>query len=188
MKKFLFSTLFLIIIAFAGIFAGSAMSPSPPALIQAYELSPDFPAKLIIADLGVASRFETVGKDKKGRMAVPQDETKVAWYGLGVKPGEIGNAVVAGHVNQEDLSPGVFANLKVLSPGAKLKILDIKNQEQTFIVESVRSYADADFPITEVFGASTDRKLFLITCDGDFDEKKDTFTKRLVVEARLEKV
>ncbi len=58
-----------------------------------------FPKILSIPKLEVNAEIETVGLDNKGAMDVPKNAMNVAWYNLGPKPGEKGNAVMAGHLD-----------------------------------------------------------------------------------------
>ena len=42
------------------------------------------------------------------------------WYSGSPSPGEVGPAVFLGHVNATDGGPGVFANLRGLTPGTEI--------------------------------------------------------------------
>ncbi len=80
----------------------SYLKPSPEIAI---------PVKLVIPKLKIDVMVESVGLDDKGRMDVPKGVTNVAWYSLGVKPGQAGNSVIDGHFDQPDGSPSVFFKL-----------------------------------------------------------------------------
>ena len=43
-----------------------------------------------------------------------------AWFAPGVRPGQPGNAVIAGHVDYAGIGPVVFWNLRTLTPGAEV--------------------------------------------------------------------
>ena len=68
----------------------------------------DLPQTLHIPKINVAAAIEQVGLDTQGRMDVPEDADNVAWYKLGYKPGQKGNAVLAGHYDKETGEPAVF--------------------------------------------------------------------------------
>jgi sortase (surface protein transpeptidase) len=82
------------------------------------------PVRLIIPSLKIVTMSESVGMDQQGRMDVPKDVVNVAWYQLGVKPGEVGNAVFAGHYDKPDGSPAVFYDLNQLQSGDELIVED----------------------------------------------------------------
>ncbi len=114
-------------------------------------------------------------------MGVPALPTDVAWYSLGPKPGQIGSAVLAGHVDWYGGVTGVFADLDTLAPGDTVVILDDYGSEISFVVREVRAYGSGD-DATDVF-VSTDgvAHLNLVTCTGIWDRDAGQYTKRLVV-------
>ena len=128
---------------------------------------------------------ESVGLDKENKMDIPKDENNVAWYNLGVKPGEIGNAVIAGHYDKKSGDPSVFYNINKLKPGDELIVKDEKGKDLVFAVTEVKSYELTDFPLQEVFGKSTKHRLNLITCEGNFDTSSRLYSHRLVVYSEL---
>ena len=65
---------------------------------KAHEAAVEPPRRLTIPSIGVDAGSEYVGLTADGAMGVPKDPSKAAWYSLGPRPGEPGNAVVAGHV------------------------------------------------------------------------------------------
>ena len=156
----------------------NAQSPTPAKFVAK-------PAKLVIPTLGVESEMEYVGLDDKGRMDVPKNDDNVAWWSLGVKPGETGNAVLAGHFDRKDGGPAVFYDLKDLNTGNDIEIVDEEGNKLTFEVYKKEIYKDATFPIELVFGATDEKNLNLITCDGVFDENAKNYSDRLVVFTRL---
>ena len=56
----------------------------------------------------LAGEVERVGKKQDGSMETPSTFTTVGWYELGVKPGDEGNAVMDGHVNNALTSSGAI--------------------------------------------------------------------------------
>jgi hypothetical protein len=144
----------------------------------------ELPRLLLAPSIGVNSAFEYVGLASDGAMDVPKDPSKVAWYQLGPRPGERGNAVVAGHVDWGG-KLAVFWRLKELRPGDDLEIVAADDKHFPFVVRWQRWY-DAGSPlVNEVFGQSTDTELTLITCGGDFDKSSRQYLSRLVVRASL---
>lgn len=142
------------------------------------------PTRLRIPTLGINAAVEHVGLDKKNRMDVPVNIWNVAWYKLGPKPGERGNAVIDGHVDGP-YTPAVFWTLNKLKVGQRIYIQDEQGQEKTFEVFDMVVYDYDKAPMDRIFGQSTDAQLNLITCTGDFDQKTANYNKRLVIYTRL---
>ena len=163
-------------------------STTPPAYANPPEISPrssieffDIPSRLIIEKLGVDVPVEEVGEAPDGRMDVPKDEKNVGWWRLGVKPGEQGNAVLAGHFDNSKGEPSVFYYLNDLKIKDKIKVIDKNGKTIQFEVTEKEYFKDALFPIDLVFGQSDISQLNLITCAGTYDKDKSNYSDRLVV-------
>ncbi len=151
-----------------------------PTLIP--HIQPAEPVMIKIPLLNVEAHVEHVGKDSQGRMDVPRDYLNTAWYGLGSMPGEIGNAVIAGHLDTPTGDPSVFFNIDTLSIGDEIISIDKKGQEFVFHVTDVVTYDVDAFPIKTVFGDYTKARLNLITCSGVFDSNSENgYSERVVV-------
>lgn len=142
------------------------------------------PARLIIPAIGVDAAVQHVGIAPTGNMAVPDNYSDVGWYRLGAHPGEEGNAVIAGHLDNGFGLPAVFSRLEKLSVGDEILVQGEEGETATFIVEHLSIYDPAEAPLEEIFGSSTDARLNLITCDGAWNPKTKTYSERLVVFAR----
>ena len=158
-------------------------SPQPPKSLAKAVIAT--PVSLEIPAIGVNATVEFVGLDKYGNMDIPKNVYHVGWYSLGVKPGENGQAVMAGHLNTPELTPSVFWNLKNLKPGDVIIVQNENGREVNFAVREVRSVDTAEFPVQEIFGPSSKPQLNLITCDGYFDRKEGTYNRRIVVYSDL---
>src|SRR5688572_14918504 len=73
-------------------------------------------ARLMIPTIGVDAALVPAGLEPDGRMAAPEGPFEVVWYDFTPKPGDAGNAVLAGHVNWRDGSRAVFEGLHALRP------------------------------------------------------------------------
>lgn len=142
-----------------------------------------FPVRLKIPKINVDAAIESVGITSKGEMEAPNNTVDVAWFALGPRPGEIGSAVIAGHLNNEIGEEGVFNNLHKLQSGDKMYIEYSKATSIAFVVREIREYNPgyAD----NVFSPNDNAHLNLITCDGVWDEANKTYSKRLVVFADI---
>ncbi|MCA0989394.1 class F sortase [Guptibacillus algicola] len=138
------------------------------------------PAQLVIQEIGVDAKVEHVGQLPNGQMDVPTEDKNVGWYELGAEPGEAGNAVIAGHVDNKT-GPAVFFHLGDLKPGDVLTVTSDKGKSYEFTVESIASYPRNNAPLEKIFGMSNKPRLNLITCSGGFNRNAGTHEERMVV-------
>jgi LPXTG-site transpeptidase (sortase) family protein len=146
---------------------------------------PLVPARISVPALGISAAVESVGKKSDGSMATPSTFYTVGWYSLGAKPGEQGNAVFAGHVNNALTTAGVFEHLDQISLGDSIMVSDAQGNTQKYIVSQINDYDRTAAPLNEIFALSGPSQVVLVTCDGDWDPKAHSYDKRLVVVARL---
>lgn len=161
-------------------------TPSETKAEKQYAVLP--PVSMRIPSLKVQTSIESVAKDTQGRMDVPKDVFNTAWYNLGPKPGEVGNAVIAGHLDTPSGKPAIFYKLDTMKKGDEIEIKDASGITYVYRVVDKKNYPVEKFPITEVFGPSNIARLNLITCDGAFDQKANTYSKRTVVFSKLVRV
>lgn len=143
------------------------------------------PVTLTIQKLGINAQIESVAMDKKGNMDVPRQVMNVAWYNLGARPGEIGNVVIAGHFDTVTGAPAVFFKLATLKAGDSIMVTDADSGSYKYTVVRKENYPYDSFPLQEVFGASSKKRLNLITCEGTFDQNAKNYSHRTVVYAEL---
>ncbi|HZE87667.1 MAG TPA: class F sortase [Methylomirabilota bacterium] len=161
----------------------AAVLPSPTITsIQTVALSGQ---TLSIPKINVSASIESVGMDSQGRMDIPKNADDAAWYNLGVKPGEKGNAVIDGHYDKASGAPAVFYNLTKLHAGDMIIIRDRQSKQYTFAVVRIQNYPYDNFPLQEVFGQSTQPMLNLITCEGTWNKTTKNYSHRTVVFAKL---
>jgi LPXTG-site transpeptidase (sortase) family protein len=137
------------------------------------------PVRLLIPKLGVDTNITYMGLTKSGDMDVPPDLVNVGWYKYGTKPGEVGSAVIAGHLEgTKDL--GVFIGLDKLQPGDLVKIRNDRDEIIEFIVRDKHTYKQDERP-SEIFNSSDGSHLNLITCTGVWSNAQQRYSHRLVV-------
>lgn len=142
------------------------------------------PTRIQIPAIGVDTGFEYVGLTPDGAMDTPKNPTQVAWYKLGPKPGERGNAVIAGHVDWGGkLMP--FWGLHELKPGDIVTVTDSDGRKYQFAVQWSKMYNADNAPVQVVFAQSNTPQITLITCGGTFDHATHAYLSRLVVRAAL---
>ena len=142
------------------------------------------PAHLTIPSIDVSATIDQVGITQKGNMATSKNFNNVGWYKYGVMPGEIGSAVIAGHVNDGFALPGVFVNLKDLKNGDDIYVTTNNNTRLHFVMTSRKIY-NYDAPTEEIFEDNSGKLLKLITCTGNWLTELGTHEQRIVVTAVL---
>jgi LPXTG-site transpeptidase (sortase) family protein len=157
---------------------------NPGTASAAAEKPKEFYMRLTIPSINVDAKITTLGLNAKGNMAAPKNFFDVGLYKYGTFPGDVGSAVIAGHVNNGLALPAVFANLKNLKPGDDVYVDTKKDTRLHFVVTGSKVYAYDSNP-SVVFNDKSGKILNLITCSGTFIKELRTHDKRLVVTARL---
>jgi sortase (surface protein transpeptidase) len=142
------------------------------------------PVSLTIPAIGVRTKLVDLGLNSNGTLQVPATTAVAGWYTGSPRPGEIGAAVIAGHVDSRS-GLGIFFWLRNLRPGDRVYVGRADGTMAVFTVTSVRMYAKDEFPTAAVYGPVPDAELRLITCGGIFDRSAGSYLSNVVVFARL---
>jgi hypothetical protein len=142
------------------------------------------PVRLTIPSIGVTTRLLRLGLEADGSMQVPVDFDRAGWFAKGPTPGQVGPAVIAGHVDSRT-GPAVFYRLRELRAGDTVQVERADGTRLRFVVEDARRYPKTSFPTAAVFGPAPWAALRLVTCGGDFDAAAGSYRDNLVVFARL---
>ena len=144
--------------------------------------APD-PSGLRIPAIEVEASTIPLGLRADGSIEVPQDYDETGWWRDGPEPGEIGPAVILGHVDSQT-GPAVFHRLDSLSVGDPIHIDRIDGSTVTYLVERVEQHAKSAFPTDAVYGSTDEPVLRLVTCGGEFDRSARSYRDNIVVFAR----
>lgn len=136
------------------------------------------PARLVMPSIGVDTNILEVGLTESGDMESPNTNEDTGWYKYGARPGNTGSAVIAGHLGLS--GDAVFGRLSQLKKGDTLSVIDDKDQTASFVVTHSREYGNDEAP-SEVFLSESGSHLNLITCEGDWNDGQNTYSRRLVV-------
>lgn len=169
----------------------STPTPTTPATPQPAPtigpiLSHSLPTHLDIPSIGVSSSLIQLGKNADGTVQVPPltDPSPAGWYTGSPTPGELGPAVILGHVDTK-VGPSVFYKLGNIRPGDQVSVTRSDNTVAVFTVTSITQYPKADFPTLKVYGNTDRAELRLITCGGVFNSAIGHYDKNTVVYATL---
>jgi sortase (surface protein transpeptidase) len=142
------------------------------------------PVRLRIPAAGVDSSLQPLGTAPDRTIEVPADFAVAGWFAGGPRPGQAGPAVILGHVDSTR-GPAVFYRLRVLTPGAEVTVLRADGSTVAFQVTGVARVPKTAFPTAQVYGASLEPTLRLITCGGRFDRAVRSYEDNVIVYADL---
>ena len=162
--------------------------PIPPEIQVKTAGASTTPVRFLIPTIGVDANVQLVGLTKTKNMGVPDNFSDVGWYRLGFAPGVLGNAVIAGHLDNGKGKPAVMENLNKLKINDDVYVINKGGEKLQFKVIGVALYDYVNPPVSGIFGASSEARLNLITCDGIWDTVKKVYDKRLVVFTKLTSV
>jgi LPXTG-site transpeptidase (sortase) family protein len=141
------------------------------------------PVRLLIPAIGVDASIESRGLDASRNLATAADYRNVAWYDLGPRPGDPGNAILNGHVSWWT-GDAVFTRLAQLRTGDQIKVRRADGGLVTFKV-TAKQVVDANARIASLFAPGTRSTLTLITCTGAWNPFTQSDTQRVLVSASI---
>lgn len=142
------------------------------------------PVGLTIPSIDVEAPVIATGVDARtGQMEVPNNVSDVAWYEFGPRPGEVGSAVLAAHVDLAGQGPGVFFDLRDVEPGDVVVVSFSDGSSTPFRVEARTVYKKDELPVDVIFSRQGPPVLTLVTCGGGFSESSRSYDSNVVVYA-----
>jgi hypothetical protein len=142
------------------------------------------PVRILIPAIGVSAPVIPLGLNRDRSMEVPASVSQTGWFRPGPEPGEIGAAVIVGHVDSKR-GPGVFFHLRALRRGDRIRVVLANNRKLTFAVTSSTEVSKRRFPARLVFAPTKRPTLRLITCGGSFDSSTGHYVNDHIVFAWL---
>jgi hypothetical protein len=114
---------------------------APPASRSAVAGATTPPVRHEVPAIAVSSSLVRLGLEPDGTMQVPDDYQVAGWFTGGPQQGQLGPAVIAGHVDSRT-GPAVFYRLRDLRPGDQIRLVRADRRVVRFPVESLASYRD----------------------------------------------
>ena len=161
-----------------------AAEPQPVNGLRNAALGRSVPTRLRIPAIRVDSGLLALGLAQDGSLEVPPTGFPAGWFTGAPTPGELGPAVIAGHVDMAG-SPAVFYDLRILRPGDAIDVTRSDGSTAEFRVNKVAQFPKDKFPTDLVYGNTDHPALRLITCGGAFDRSARSYTDNLIVFADL---
>jgi Sortase domain len=155
-----------------------------PAKVATLATVRSTPVELKIPAIALTVSLSTLGLNADGTVQVPTNVQQPGWYGLGPSPGEMGSAVILGHVDSQ-AGPAVFFKLQSLVAGDVVDTSLADGVTAQFKVTSVATYLKTNFPDQAVYTSHGYGALQLVTCGGVFDTQTGHYLSNIVVYTTL---
>ena len=138
------------------------------------------PVRLRIPFIGVDTGLEALGRAPDLSIEVPRLPNSAGWWAGGPRPGQVGPAVILGHVDSKT-GPAVFFRLGELEAGDEVLVDRADGTTAHFLVTSLERYHKAEFPSELVYYPTVEAELRLVTCGGPFDSSTGHYRDNVVV-------
>lgn len=163
--------------------SATTTTAAKPTEDRAEDLEPGItPERIIIPTIGVDAPVG--GLSLAGPAPeVPTNFDDAGWYTQTVRPGDLGPAVIAGHIDSKT-GPAVFFKLDQLAQGDLIQIQGDQGDDRSFEVIDSGQYLKEQLP-DEVFAfGQREPELRLITCGGVFDRESGHYQDNYVIYAQ----
>jgi sortase (surface protein transpeptidase) len=158
------------------------------------------PTRIVIPSIEAVSTLIPLTLDENDTLVPPpvDEPMQAGWYagrdpefsGDEYKPGQVGPAVIAGHVDGIGLdgrkgAPGIFKKLQDVHVGDEIVIERDDAPTLVFEAYAIEKHRKDQFPTDRVYGMTTEPELRLITCGGAFDSGSGHYVDNWIVWAKL---
>jgi sortase (surface protein transpeptidase) len=191
------SLVFLILAVNLTVFiAAQAMKPSKPAVLSSKISAPaateeksqnttkflphSEPTKLMIPAINLETDLIQTGAQADRAIQMPDRYDVAAWYTGSPTPGELGPAIIVGHVDNYK-GVAVFWPLRDLKLGDTITVSRADGTTASFRVTDVKQFPQSNFPSQEVYGRINYPGIRLITCGGQFNSQTGQYEDNIVV-------
>jgi hypothetical protein len=151
--------------------------------VRGYRATP-IPTRISIPKIRVASSLDRLGRAPDGTVEVPSRWEVAGWYALGPRPGDLGSAVILGHVDSTR-GPAVFFRLRELRAGDEIDVTRADGSSVRFVVQRTEQYDKQRFPTDDVYYPTLTSALRLVTCGGEFDYTTRHYRSNIIVFANI---
>jgi sortase (surface protein transpeptidase) len=135
------------------------------------------PVRLRIPAIDVDTRLVHLGLERNKSIEVPEELGVAGWWEGGPRPGQVGPAVIMGHVRWN--TPAVFSRLHTLQRGDEILVDRADGTTARFVVTGQGNYRKTAFPSDLVYYPTLEPELRLVTCGGL--DGAGNYTENLVV-------
>ncbi len=148
-------------------------------------LKKSLPVSIYIPSVNIKADIISVGQATDGSIDPPPILSWLAgWYQNSPTPGELGPAIIVGHVDSyQNIS--VFWRLRYIQPGDLIYVNRTDGKTAIFQVSALQQFNQKSFPTQKVYGNIPNAGLRLITCGGTFSRNTASYDENTVVFATL---
>jgi sortase (surface protein transpeptidase) len=163
--------------------------PAPSATVHRVAhtkvLPKSIPTHLRVPLASVDTDIIQIGQNADGTIELPTSYDIVGWYKYGPTPGELGPAIIVGHVDSYK-GLAVFWYLKDLKTNDEIDVNRTDGSVAKFVVAKVEEVSQDSFPTDEVYGPINYAGIRLITCGGEFSHATGRYNHNIVVFGKLQ--
>lgn len=166
----------------------STPSPRPGERYKPPPSLPPVPMTITVASIHMhAAAVINLGLNADRTVQVPplKKVGEAGWYKYSPIPGDVGPAVILGHIDSAVAGRGVFFDLGKLRPGDTISIRRPDRRTARFIVNRVAGFPKTKFPVQQIYGYTPLPVLRLVTCGGSFDRSARSYVDNVVAFATL---
>jgi hypothetical protein len=156
--------------------AGALPSTAAPVAAGVVPIAIQIPNALVDAQVETNEIVDGVMQDPTGPWVV-------SWYKESPKLGQVGNILMAGHLDYWDVGPAVLYNINNLNQGDTISVTGEDGIVYTYEVDWRENFETANAPLDQIVGPTDNQSLTLITCGGPFDYTNGVYLERTVVRA-----
>ncbi|GAB2837248.1 class F sortase [Actinocorallia aurea] len=144
------------------------------------------PTRLRIPSAKLDAKIGKVGNTPEGGIAVPPASRadEASWYDGSVLPGTRGSSIIVGHYD-DDKGGAVFYNAHRIRARDRVYVDRSDGTTAVFQVDALEQVHKALFPTRRVYGRVAYAGLRLVTCGGDFDDRRGHFRDNVIIYAHL---
>lgn len=154
--------------------SAASVTPSP----ESAGLPQSVPVRVRIPSIGVDAGTVALGL-VGNELETPADPDVVGWFVGAQTPGARGRAVLAGHLTWNGRNT-VFARLPEVTAGAVVEVDREDGTTARFRISRVETFKKDDFPTAEVYAATDEPSLVLITCGGDYSQSGHYYDSNVI--------
>jgi Sortase domain len=142
------------------------------------------PALVSITRIGVRAPLERISGTSPHDSEAPYRWNDAAWYSRDARPGDLGHAIIFGHLDST-CCPAVFWNLPLLHSGDVVQVSYPNGRILSFRIMWSHSYWNNQLPMNWIFSRGRQRGLIMWTCSGVFHTDGTGYDHKLIVYARM---
>lgn len=162
----------------------SSPTPAPSAQPAIIPPTAAAPVRIQIPSINLNTQLTELAVNSTDQPSAPPNPWVPGWYPASPAPGDVGPAIIAGHLDTYT-GPAIFWRLSQVQVGNTILISRADGTTITFDIYKVQAVSQQNFPSQEVYGPTPFPELRLLTCAGTWSSAIQRYSQNLVVFARL---